>query len=79
MPRREVLTSMPERLRAAAAEVAEDAVALKLSRKRREQLVREAIDREGMCYAATAAAAGITSPRVAAILGTVDDDDQGDE
>lgn len=68
---------MQERLQEAAKEVSEDRLALKLSTKRRDQLVRQAIDHEGMSYRAVADAAGITSPRVASILGTVDDDDDG--
>jgi hypothetical protein len=75
MPKVVDVRPMEERLRDAAQEVREDALALKLSRQRRDSLVRQAIEREGMSYRAVGAAAGLGSPRIAAILGTVDDDD----
>lgn len=74
MPAREVLKPMPERLAAAAVEVADAELALKLARRRRDGLVRDAIE-EGMSNRACAAAAGITGPRVSAICGTTDADD----
>lgn len=73
---RQVVTPMPERLAAAAAAVSDAADALKLARKQRDQLVRLAVEGGELSQRATAAAAGITVPRVSAILGTVDDDDE---
>lgn len=74
MPPIEVLQPMPVRLAAAAVEVADADAALRDARRRRDRLVREAVD-EGMSQRAVGAAAGLTGPRVSAILGTVDDDD----
>jgi predicted XRE-type DNA-binding protein len=73
---REVVTPMPQRLAAAAAAVDDAAVALQLARKQRDQLVRLAVDSGELSQRATATAAGITVPRVSAILGTRDDDDE---
>lgn len=75
MPRVVDVRPMEERLREAGREVSEDRLALKLSTQRRDQLVRQAIESEGMSYRAVGAAVGLGSPRIAAILGTVDDDD----
>jgi hypothetical protein len=72
---RAVSTPMPERLAAAAVEVTDAADALALARRLRNQLVREAVESGELSQRATAAAAGITVPRVSAILGTVDDED----
>jgi hypothetical protein len=67
---------MPERLQAAGQAVREADEAAKLARKLRDQLVREAVDDGHLSQRATAAAAGITVPRVSAILAAdVDDDD----
>lgn len=66
---------MEQRLQEAARDVDEDKLALKLSLQRRDQLVRQAIEQEGMSYRAVGKAASLGSPRIAAILGTVDDDD----
>ena len=75
MPPRAVLTPMPERLAAAALAVDDAAVALQLVRRQRNQLVREAVESGELSQRAVAVAAGITVPRVSAILGTVDDED----
>lgn len=76
MPRtREVLTPMPERLAKAGATVSDAADALTLARRQRDQLVREAVDSGELSQRAVAAAVGITVPRVSAILGTRDEDD----
>lgn len=76
MPRpRAVHTPMPERLAAAAVAVADGVASLDLARKQRDQLVREAVDSGELSQRAVAAAAGITVPRVSAILATPDDDD----
>jgi hypothetical protein len=66
---------MPERLAAAAAAVDDAVTALKLARQQRDRLVRESVDDGHLSQRATATAAGITVPRVSAILGTPDDDD----
>jgi predicted XRE-type DNA-binding protein len=67
---------MPERLAAVAVAVADAADALKLARKQRDQLVRESVDDGHLSQRATATAAGITVPRVSAILAAQDDDDE---
>lgn len=71
-----VAQTMTERLQAAARDVDDCVTALKLARQRRDQLVRAAIDDEGMAQRPVAAAAGITGPRVAAILAVDDEDDE---
>ena len=73
---RAVLTPMPERLKASRTEVDDALDALGLARKRRDQLVREACDEEGMSQRVVAGLAGVSGPRVAAILATPDDDDE---
>lgn len=71
-----VAQTMTERLQAAARDVDDCVTALKLARQRRDQLVREAIDDHHMAQRPVAAAAGITGPRVAAILAVDDEDDE---
>lgn len=66
---REVVTPMPERLAEAARAVADAVAALDLAREQRDELVVEAVDSGAMSQRAVAAAAGITVPRVSAILG----------
>lgn len=72
---RAVVTPMPERLAAARREVDDAVASLALARKTRNQLVVEAVDSGELSQRAVAAAAGITVPRVSAILGQSDDDD----
>ncbi|MFP5372383.1 MAG: hypothetical protein ACLGI3_16770 [Actinomycetes bacterium] len=67
---------MPERLQAAAAAVRDADAALKLARRQRDELVRESVDDGHLSQRATAAAAGITVPRVSAILAADVDDDE---
>jgi hypothetical protein len=72
---REILTSMPERLAAAAVAVKEANDAAHLARQQRDQLVVEAIDVDGLSQRTVAVAAGITVARVSAILATPSADD----
>lgn len=67
---------MPERLAAAAAAVRDADDALKLARQQRDELVREAVDGGELSQRAVAAAAGITVPRVSAILADPGDEDE---
>jgi hypothetical protein len=74
---RQVLTPTPERLAAAARAVTDAVDALKLAREARDELVCDAVDAGELSQRAVAAAAGITVPRVNAILaaqGNGDDD-----
>jgi hypothetical protein len=73
-----VLTTMPERLAAAAVAVADGVTALQLARDQRDQLIRQAVNSGELSQRAVATAAGVTVPRVSAILGTPDDDDDDD-
>jgi hypothetical protein len=72
---RAILTPMPERLAAAAREVSDAAESLKLAYQQRDELVRESVDGGHLSQRATATAAGITVPRVSAILAKPDDDE----
>ncbi len=78
MPKR-VLTTMPERLQAAAREVEDGVTALQLARATRDQLVREAVESGELSQRTIATHAGITGPRIIAILAKPDDDDQADD
>ena len=69
-----VLAPMPERLRAAAADVRDATEALKLATKLRDQLVREAVD-EGMSQRAVADVIGQRVGNVSRILAKPDDDE----
>lgn len=71
-----VLTPMPERLKAAAREVADAQTALRLALRRRDRIVVEAIDEEGLSHREVGKLAGVTGPRITAILaGSHDDED----
>ena len=71
-----VLTSMTQRIKAAAAAVRDDEAALQLSRATRDDLIRDAVDSGELSTRAAAAAAGFVGPSaVARILAKPDDDD----
>jgi myo-inositol catabolism protein IolC len=73
-----VITDMKPRLVAAAAALADATEAATDARRLRDQLVVAAVD-HGMSLRAVAAAAGVTSARVCAILAASQlDDDAGD-
>lgn len=73
-----VITDMKPRLEAASAAVSDAAEALTDARRLRDELVVTAVD-QGMSLRAVAAAAGITSARVCAILAASQLDDLGDD
>jgi predicted XRE-type DNA-binding protein len=74
MPK-QVLTTYRERLEKAGAEVKEREDALRLSRRHRDQLVREAVDSGELSQREAGKAAGVTGPRVSAILSDPGDED----
>lgn len=63
-----VAEALPERLRKAAAEVAERRDALDLALQQRDELVVRAVDEEAMSHAAVATLIGVHKSRIIAIL-----------
>lgn len=64
----EVAKDLPTRLRKAAAEARDAQKAAELRLEQRDELIVEAIDREGMTQKAVAALVGFTPGRIHAIL-----------
>lgn len=75
MPPTEVAHDLPDRLRAAAAAVADAQSALTLRLKHRRELILEAIDDEGMNHQEVAKLIGVAKGRISAILAKPDDDE----
>jgi predicted XRE-type DNA-binding protein len=71
----EVAKDLPARLRAAVAAVKDAKKAYELRIQHRDQLVREAIDEEGMSQIAVADLIGVAKGRISAILAKPDDDE----
>lgn len=68
---REVLTDMPDRLRAAGKDVKDAELELRLARTRRNVLIVQAVD-EGMVQTKVAELAGVKPPHIVRILGQHD-------